>query len=173
MSLWKCHGKWICRCHPLNLNPDASTRGRRLWDARCPFPSVKPRRPSENLADERKIALADIWGFHDKVLREVVLHRLKSQFADASLCRDDHAVRLGFVEGERDCPPEDGGGIRGFYEMLEARADRVHSDHAEIREWLEDYDPEALDVFPIYVALGRSAARRNAAAKRRMKPAND
>ena len=57
--------------------------------------------------------------------------------------------------------------------MLEARADPAHPDHTEISEWLEDYDPDALDVFPIQVALGRIAARRNAAAKRIMKPAND
>lgn len=73
-----------------------------------------------------------------------------------------------FVAGERDCPPEDCGGIPGFYEMLEARAYPAHPDHAEISEWLDDYDPAALDVFPIQVALGRIAA-----AKRIMKPAND
>lgn len=78
-----------------------------------------------------------------------------------------------FIAGERDCPPEDCGGIPGFYEMLEARADPAHPDHAEISEWLDDYDPDALDAFPIQIALGRIAARRNAAAKRIMKPAND
>jgi putative transposase len=35
------------------------------------------------------------------------------------------------------------------------------------------HDPEELDIFPIEVALGRIAARRNAAAKRIVKPAND
>ena len=78
-----------------------------------------------------------------------------------------------FIAGERDCPPEDCGGIPGFYVMLEARADPTHPDHAEISEWLEDYDPDALDVFPIQVALGRIAVRRNAAAKRIMKSTND
>lgn len=78
-----------------------------------------------------------------------------------------------FVDGERDCPPEDCGGIHGFYEMLEARADPAHPDHAEIGEWLDGYDPDALDVFPTEVALGRIAARRNAAAKRIIKPAKD
>ena len=77
-----------------------------------------------------------------------------------------------FIAGERDCPPEDCGGIPGFYEMLEARVDPEHPDHAEMAEWLDGYDPEELDVFPIEVALGRIAARRNAAAKRIVKPAN-
>ena len=78
-----------------------------------------------------------------------------------------------FIEGERDCPPEDCGGIPGFYEMLEARADPNHPDHAEITAWLDEYNPDEFDVFPIQVALGRIAARRNAAAKRIIKPAND
>ena len=78
-----------------------------------------------------------------------------------------------FIGGERDCPPEDCGGLPGFYEMLEARADPAHPEHAEISEWLDEYDPDELDIFPIEVALGRIAARRNAAAKRILKSAND
>ena len=78
-----------------------------------------------------------------------------------------------FIAGERDCPPEDCGGIPGFYEMLEARADPAHSDHAAISEWLADYNHDALDAVPIQVALGRIAARRNAAGVRLMKPTND
>lgn len=78
-----------------------------------------------------------------------------------------------FIEGERGCPPEDCGGIAGFYEMLEVRADPQHPDHAEITEWLDEFDSDELDVFPIQVALARIAARRNAAAKRIIKTAND
>jgi hypothetical protein len=86
---------------------------------------------------------------------------------------DPATVYPRFIEGARDCPPEDCGGIPGFYDMLEARADPKHPNHAEIAEWLEGYDPDELDIFPIRVALGRIAARRNAAAKRISKPAND
>jgi hypothetical protein len=78
-----------------------------------------------------------------------------------------------FIAGERDCPPEDCGGITGFYEMLEARDDPTHSDHADICDWLDGYDPDELDILPIKVALGRIAARRKAAAKRIIKHAND
>lgn len=75
-----------------------------------------------------------------------------------------------FIAGERNCPPEDCGGIPGFYEMLEARNDPDHPDHADVSEWLDDFDPDELDVFPINGILGRIAARRNAAAKRIIKP---
>ncbi len=78
-----------------------------------------------------------------------------------------------FIGGERDCPPEDCGGLSGFYEMLETRADPAHPEHAEISEWLDEYDPDELDIFLIEVALGRIAARRNAAAKRILKSANN
>ena len=71
-----------------------------------------------------------------------------------------------FIAGERNCPPEDCGGISGFYEMLDARPDPSREEHADICRWLDDYDPEELDIFPIQVALGRIAAKRNAAAKR-------
>lgn len=53
--------------------------------------------------------------------------------------------------------------------MLEARANPDHSDHAEICEWSNGYKPDELDVSVIEVALGRIAARRNAAAKRIMR----
>jgi len=75
-----------------------------------------------------------------------------------------------FIAGEHNGPPEDCGGIPGFYEMLEAKADPTHPEHAEITEWLDEYNPAELDIFPIQVALGRIAARRNAAAKRITKP---
>ena len=86
---------------------------------------------------------------------------------------DPTAAYPRFIAGERDCPPEDCGGIPGFYEMLKTRADPKHPDHDEITEWLDGYHPEELDIFPIEIALGRIAARRNAAAKRIVKPAND
>jgi Plasmid pRiA4b ORF-3-like protein len=71
-----------------------------------------------------------------------------------------------FVAGERNAPPEDCGGIPGFYETLEAAADPTHENYAEAKEWLDDYDPDTLDELPIKYALGRIAARRKAARAR-------
>jgi len=46
--------------------------------------------------------------------------------------------------GERACPPEDCGGVPGFYGMLEAIRNPEDAQGAEMREWLGgDYDPEA------------------------------
>lgn len=50
--------------------------------------------------------------------------------------------------GERACPPEDCGGIYGYYELLEIRKDPSHPLYKErIVDWLgEDYDPEYFDI---------------------------
>ncbi|GAM05358.1 hypothetical protein MBENS4_2356, partial [Novosphingobium sp. MBES04] len=37
-------------------------------------------------------------------------------------------------------------------------------------DWLDGYDPDELDTLPIEAGLARIAARRNAAAKRIIKP---
>jgi hypothetical protein len=71
-----------------------------------------------------------------------------------------------YVAGERNEPPEDCGGVSGFYKTLNAAADPNHPNHAEAKEWLDDYDPGELDELPIKYALGRIANRRNAARSR-------
>jgi hypothetical protein len=68
-----------------------------------------------------------------------------------------------YIAGEWNAPPEDCGGIPGFYAMLEAVADHTHPSHAEAKEWLDDYDPKIIDELPIRYALSRIANRRNAA----------
>ena len=71
-----------------------------------------------------------------------------------------------YIAGEWNAPPEDCGGIPGFYAMLEAVADPNHPNHAEAKEWLDEYDPKVIDDLPIKYALSRIANRRNAAKAR-------
>ena len=74
-----------------------------------------------------------------------------------------------YVGGERNAPPEDCGGIPGFYDMLEALTDPDHPNHADASEWADDYDPGVIDELPIKYALARIANRRNAARARLLK----
>ena len=76
-----------------------------------------------------------------------------------------------YMAGERNGPPEDCGGVPGFYQMLAAAADPKHPDHAEIKEWLDGYDANEIDDLPIKYALSRIANRRNAARARLAKKA--
>lgn len=68
-----------------------------------------------------------------------------------------------YIAGEGAGPPEDCGGIPGFYELLTARAEPNHPDHAEATQYLDDYDPHLIEELQIKYALGRIASRRNAA----------
>src|SRR5262245_48061000 len=46
-----------------------------------------------------------------------------------------------YIGDERNGPPEDCGGIPGFYEMLEALTDPKHPNHADAKQWSDNYDP--------------------------------
>jgi hypothetical protein len=79
-----------------------------------------------------------------------------------------------YVSGEHAAPPEDCGGIGGFYAMLDILADPDHEEHEEIREWLDDYDPSFVDEETIGFGLSRIARARHAAQVRmRKKPKGD
>jgi hypothetical protein len=71
-----------------------------------------------------------------------------------------------YVGGEWNAPPEDCGGIPGFYETLDAIADPDHPNHADAVEWFDEYEPNLIDDEPIKYALSRIARRRNAVATR-------
>jgi len=49
--------------------------------------------------------------------------------------------------GQRACPPEDCGGIGGFYDLLEAISDPNHDRHEEMLDWVgDDFDPAAFSL---------------------------
>jgi hypothetical protein len=65
-----------------------------------------------------------------------------------------------YVAGEHAAPPEDCGGIPGFYAQLEILADPEHPDHPDVEDWFGDYDPNSFDEKPIKDRLTRIANRR-------------
>lgn len=51
------------------------------------------------------------------------------------------------LAGALACPPEDCGGIWGYYNLLEALADPKHRDHAHLSEWIGgEWDAEHFDL---------------------------
>ena len=68
--------------------------------------------------------------------------------------------------GQLACPPEDCGGLPGFYGLLDAIGDPSHDRHAESRDWLgDDYDPKAFSVDGVNRKLAFFHRRRGKASK--------
>jgi len=72
---------------------------------------------------------------------------------------------LGVVEGEekiactagaRACPPEDCGGVSGYYYLMEALSDPDHDEHDMLMEWVGGkFDPDVFDVTAVDQSLKR------------------
>lgn len=104
-----------------------------------------------NLTDEAQVQL-------DNVLRrEKQEVRYEYDFGDGW----EHAVLLEkilpgndnqplphCVKAVRQCPPEDVGGLHGFYEFVEAMEDATHPEHEAVQEWMGGYpfEPEFTDL---------------------------
>ena len=59
------------------------------------------------------------------------------------------------IKGRRARPPEDVGGMWGYYDFLEAIGDPEHEEHDSYLEWVGgEFDPEAFDLEEINQALG-------------------
>ena len=69
----------------------------------------------------------------------------------------DRTVRLpACVGGRRRCPPEDCGGVWGYYEMLEILKDPNARDHDHMKEWIgEHFDPEVFSAQAVDMVLGK------------------
>ena len=74
-----------------------------------------------------------------------------------------------YIGGEQCAPPEDCGGISGFYETLDVLKNPEHPEHEGMREWYDDYDPDVIDIERITVHLGVVVRAIKAAKKRQAK----
>ncbi|MBI4931402.1 MAG: plasmid pRiA4b ORF-3 family protein [Bacteroidetes bacterium] len=60
------------------------------------------------------------------------------------------------IDGKLNCPPEDCGGIPGFYRMLEIIKSKKHPEKKEMLEWLGDkYDAQYFDMESVNEALSK------------------
>ena len=90
------------------------------------------------LIGERGDTLDYLYDFGDSWEHEIVLQSVAPA--------PKRPVKAEFIAGEGKCPPEDGG-VPGYYEMLEALADKGHSEHERFKDWLIDgtFDPKGFD----------------------------
>ena len=51
------------------------------------------------------------------------------------------------IKAKGACPPEDVGGLWGYYNFLDVMKDQNHSEHEDVKEWIGgDFDPDAYDM---------------------------
>ncbi len=85
-------------------------------------------------------------------------HEIKVKRAGFPKPGVEYPVCLG---GERACPPEDCGGIWGYYSTLEAVSDPDNEEHEDMIDWLgEGFDPDAFDLNKINAKLAKWRKRR-------------
>jgi len=73
------------------------------------------------------------------------------------------------VDGAMRAPPDDCGGVPGFYGFLEAIGDPAHPEHVHWEEWYGGaFDAEDVEADEIQRDLARIAARRKHAARKRL-----
>ncbi len=64
--------------------------------------------------------------------------------------------------GKKACPPEDCGGICGYYELLETISDPEADDHDDMLEWLGgDFDPDAFNLDEVNATLAEWRDQKN------------
>ena len=88
--------------------------------------------------------MGDSWR-HQVVVEGV---RVESGDAAGQLC----------LGGERACPPEDSGGVHGYYQTLEILRNPRHEEYQDTKAWIESmtggpFDPDAFDVEAVNGAL--------------------
>ena len=67
------------------------------------------------------------------------------------------------IDGKLACPPEDCGGIPGFYDVLDALDDPDHERHEELSDWIGDhFDPQAFSVDSVNRKLAPKRRRSSA-----------
>jgi hypothetical protein len=79
-----------------------------------------------------------IYDFGDDWIHEIRVEKIATP--------EDEAPLAVCSAGERACPPEDCGGIHGYYRNLKILEDPGHSDYEDVKDWMGRYDPERFDL---------------------------
>ena len=81
-------------------------------------------------------------GWEHQVLLEKILHF--DETVKTPIC----------IKGKLTCPPEDCGGIYGYYDLLKTLADPKHPGHEDMLDWLGgEFDPEAFSIEEVHELL--------------------
>lgn len=122
------------------------------------FGTPDPEWDSGDVYDERKVRVDELltrekdsliyeYDFGDSWEHKVTLEKI-TPFAPGSIlpvC----------IKAKGACPPEDVGGIWGYYSFLEALSDSEHPEHERVKEWIGgEFDPAVYDIDEANQLLG-------------------
>ena len=107
------------------------------WDTDDESEDATSVRISELLPANQRLQLRYLYDFGDSWEHVVKLEQVLSTTPGTKypLC----------LAGARACPPEDCGGIHGYFNFVEALADPKHDRHEELLDWHGPYNPESFD----------------------------
>lgn len=131
------------------------------WGTEPRFEAAKTR--LRDVLSPRKTSMDYIYDFGDSWEHKLTVTNIRQGDPGLSYPR--------LTGGEYSAPPEDCGGVPGYYDILDVLADPNHPDHAERQKEYEGFDPDAFDETPVKFALGRIANQRKGAKARITKKA--
>ena len=120
---------------------------------------------ADDVGDERKVRVFGLFGrtaakalytydFGDTWEHSIVLEK--------RLPAAPNMIYPRCTDGQLACPPEDCGGIPGFYDLLDALRNPAHEEHQELRDWVgADYDPEVFSIEAVNRILTRLIPHRS------------
>ena len=93
-----------------------------------------------DLVKQKGRTFAYLYDFGDGWEHELTIE--ESRYFDPEFRSD-----IACLDGARSCPPEDVGGVPGYYEFCKALKDPNHEEHESLVEWAGgNYDSERFDV---------------------------
>jgi hypothetical protein len=109
-----------------------------------------------DIADDRKMKVTDLLGPKDRFIYEYDfgdcwLHEI---LVEKIVPREEGTRYPVCTAGAMACPPEDCGGIGGYFNLLEAIQDPEHEEHEMLLEWIGGgFDPDAFNLVEINASL--------------------
>ncbi len=115
-----------------------------------------PAEPVEGQIDENSALLSDM--FPKKGSTILYDYDFGDDWEHLITCKEvlSKLPEIAVIDGKRACPPDDCGGVPGYYEILKVLDGST--DDCELRDWLDDdYDPKFFDAEQVNRALTKAS----------------
>ncbi|MCL2646180.1 MAG: plasmid pRiA4b ORF-3 family protein [Phycisphaerales bacterium] len=97
-----------------------------------------------DVVTQAKMKILYQYDFGDSWYHVVLVEKMLSSSPESP--DDKKSQPFTCLAGKGACPPEDCGGIWGYYNMLDILKDPKHPEHDDMKEWAGDIDPDTFDL---------------------------